>query len=141
VIRLSSGQRGRAGGPVAARGRADDAGEGGDEPAGVRPSAGVGDAGGVVAVGQEDERVIDPQLGAPLAMAGGIPLLAAECVAPPLLHRILDQGSPLIEAWLLDPDGLKATVTELENGPYSEDPWLKLVEVITLDRAARAFLP
>jgi len=58
----------------------------------------------------------------------------------PLLLRILDQGSPLIEAGLLDPDGLKAAVTELENGPYSEDPWSKLVEVITLDQAARAFL-
>jgi hypothetical protein len=59
----------------------------------------------------------------------------------PLLQRILDQGSPLIEAGLLDPDGLKAAVTQLENGPYSEDPWSKLVEVITLDQAARAFLP
>jgi hypothetical protein len=36
---------------------------------------------------------------------------------------------------------LKAAVTELENSPYSEDPWSKLVEVITLDQAARAFLP
>jgi asparagine synthase (glutamine-hydrolysing) len=59
----------------------------------------------------------------------------------PLLRRILDQGSPLIEAGLIDPDGLKAAVTELENGPYREDPWSKLVEVITLDQAARAFLP
>lgn len=59
----------------------------------------------------------------------------------PLLHRILDHGSPLIEAGLLNPDGLKAAITELENGPYSEDPWSKLVEVITLDQAARAFLP
>jgi asparagine synthase (glutamine-hydrolysing) len=59
----------------------------------------------------------------------------------PLLHRILDQGSPLIEAGLIDPDGLKAAVTELETGPYSEEPWSKLVEVITLDQAARAFLP
>jgi hypothetical protein len=58
----------------------------------------------------------------------------------PLLHRILGRGSPLIEAGLLDPDGLKAAVTELENGAYSEDPWSKLVEVITLDQAARAFL-
>lgn len=33
-----------------------------------------------------------------------------------LLHRILDDGSPLIEAGLLDPDGLKAAVTELETG-------------------------
>jgi hypothetical protein len=59
----------------------------------------------------------------------------------PLLRRILDQGSPLIEAGLIDGDGLKAAVTELENGPHSEDPWSKLVEVITLDEAARAFLP
>jgi hypothetical protein len=59
----------------------------------------------------------------------------------PLLRRILDQGSPLIEVGLLDPDGLKAAVIELENRPYSEDPWSKLVEVITLDQAARAFLP
>jgi hypothetical protein len=59
----------------------------------------------------------------------------------PLLRRILDQGSPLIEAELIDPDGLKTAVTELENGPYSENPWSKLVEVITLDQAARAFLP
>ena len=59
----------------------------------------------------------------------------------PLLRMFLDRGSPLIEAGLIDPDGLKAAVTELENGPYSEDPWSKLVEVITLDQAARAFLP
>jgi asparagine synthase (glutamine-hydrolysing) len=58
----------------------------------------------------------------------------------PLLRRILDQGSPLIEAGLIDPDGLKTAVTALETSPYSEDPWSKLVEVITLDQAARAFL-
>jgi asparagine synthase (glutamine-hydrolysing) len=59
----------------------------------------------------------------------------------PLLHRILDRGSPLIEAGLIDPDGLKTAVTELENGPYREEPWSKLTEVITLDQAARTFLP
>lgn len=59
----------------------------------------------------------------------------------PLLQRILDQGSPLIEAGLIDPDGLKAALAEFEDGSYSEDPWSKLVEVITLDQAARAFLP
>lgn len=59
----------------------------------------------------------------------------------PLLQRILDRGSPLIDAGLLDPDGLNAALAELEDGPYSEDPWSKLVEVITLDQAARAFLP
>jgi hypothetical protein len=47
---------------------------------------------------------------------------------------------PLVMAFLVGPDGLKAAVTELENGPYGEDPWSKLVEVITLDQAARAFL-
>ena len=58
----------------------------------------------------------------------------------PLLRRILGQGSPLIEAGLIDPDGLKAAVTELENGPRTEDPWSKLVEVITLDqRHGRSF--
>jgi hypothetical protein len=56
------------------------------------------------------------------------------------LRRILDQGSPLIEAELIDPDGLETAVTQLEAGPSSEDPWSKLVEVITLDQAARAFL-
>lgn len=45
-----------------------------------------------------------------------------------------------LEAGLIDPDGLKAAVTELESGPYTEDSWSKLVEVITLDQAARAFL-
>lgn len=59
----------------------------------------------------------------------------------PRLLRTLDQGSPLIGAELLNPDGLKAAIAKLENGPYSEDPWSKLVEVITLDQAARAFLP
>ncbi len=59
----------------------------------------------------------------------------------PQLCRLLDQGSPLIEAGLLDPDGLKAAVAERGAGPYSEDPWSKLVEVITGDQAARAFLP
>jgi len=35
----------------------------------------------------------------------------------PLLRCILDQGSPLIEAGLLDPDGLKAAVTDMQTGP------------------------
>ncbi len=58
----------------------------------------------------------------------------------PLLHRILRDGSPLIEEGLLDPDGLKSVVADLEAGPYREDPHSKLVEVITLDQAVRAFL-
>jgi hypothetical protein len=51
--------RGRVYLPVAAGGGADDAGEGGDEAAGVGPAAGVGDVGGVVAVGEQDQCVVD----------------------------------------------------------------------------------
>ncbi|RBQ16464.1 asparagine synthase [Spongiactinospora rosea] len=58
-----------------------------------------------------------------------------------LLRRILSDGSPLIDAGLLNPDGLKAVVTELETGGvYTEHRHSKLVEVITLDQATRAFL-
>ncbi|RFU41936.1 asparagine synthase [Actinomadura logoneensis] len=58
----------------------------------------------------------------------------------PLLRRILDEGSPLIEDGFLDPDGLKGMVAALESETYREDTHSKLVEVITLDAAARAFL-
>ncbi|WP_143220872.1 asparagine synthase [Actinomadura sp. CNU-125] len=58
----------------------------------------------------------------------------------PLLRRILNEGSPLIEAGLLDPDGLKAAVAALETELYHEEPHSKLVEVLTLDRAVKAFL-
>jgi hypothetical protein len=44
-----------------------------------------------------------------------------------LLRRILDQGSPLIEAGLIDPDGLKAAGTDLSDGPYREDPWFDVM--------------
>src|SRR6185437_15981519 len=50
---------GLATGSVAARGRSDDVGESCDEAAGVGPSARVGGLGGVVAVGEEHERVVD----------------------------------------------------------------------------------
>src|SRR5262249_40225520 len=53
-------------GSVAAGGGADEGGEGGDEAGGVRPSAGVGHVGCVVALGEEDERMRDAQLRAPL---------------------------------------------------------------------------
>ncbi len=59
----------------------------------------------------------------------------------PLLRRVLDQGSPLIDAGFVDPDGLKSTVIEVESGLYREDLHSKVLEVITLDQAARAFLP
>lgn len=58
----------------------------------------------------------------------------------PLLRGIVKDGSPLIEEGFIDPDGLTAAVDELEAGLYSEEHHSKLVEVITLDRAARAFL-
>lgn len=59
----------------------------------------------------------------------------------PLLQRLLSEGSPLIEAGLVDPDGLARAVREVASGSYREEPHSKLVEVITLDLAARAFLP
>src|SRR5919198_1654986 len=53
-------------GSVLARGRADDFRERCDEVAGVRPSTGKRDVGRVVVVGEQDERVVDAQLRAPL---------------------------------------------------------------------------
>ncbi|MFD0686006.1 asparagine synthase [Actinomadura fibrosa] len=58
----------------------------------------------------------------------------------PLLQRILRDGSPLIEEGLVDPDGLKIAAAQLDSTSYREDVHSKLLEVITLDRAARAFL-
>jgi hypothetical protein len=58
----------------------------------------------------------------------------------PLLWRILHDGSPLIEAGLVDPDGLKAAVAEVEDGAYRENHHSKLLEVITLDQAATSFV-
>jgi transcriptional regulator with XRE-family HTH domain len=51
---------------VSTRGGADDACERGDEAARVRPATRVGDLDGVVAVGQEDQRVVDAHLCTPL---------------------------------------------------------------------------
>lgn len=58
----------------------------------------------------------------------------------PLLRRALAEGSPLFDAHLVDPDGLKRTVDELESGPYDEEYHAKLLQVTTLHLAARAFL-
>ncbi|MDL4812775.1 asparagine synthase [Actinomadura opuntiae] len=58
----------------------------------------------------------------------------------PLLHRILQDGSPLIEEGLVDPDGLKTAAAELDGTAYQEHFHSKLLEVITLDQAVRAFL-
>lgn len=59
-------------------------------------------------------------------------------IRPAHPRRILSQGSPLMEAEVHRPGGLKAAVTKLGNGPSAEDPWSKLVEVITLDQADRS---
>ncbi|MFF5258339.1 asparagine synthase-related protein [Actinomadura viridis] len=58
----------------------------------------------------------------------------------PLLHRMLRDGSPLIDAGLVDPDGLSGVLDEVAAGVYDEDHHSKLLEVLTLDMAARAFL-
>lgn len=36
----------------------------------------------------------------------------------PLQQRVLDEGSPLIEAGFIDPDGLEAAVIELGTDAY-----------------------
>ena len=61
LVTCCSGHGVRPAGSVAAGRGADDGGESRDEAAGVCPSAGVGDAGCVVAVGEKDERMIDAQ--------------------------------------------------------------------------------
>jgi hypothetical protein len=65
-------------------------------------------------------------------------------MAPPnastYLVSFLSSTSPLIESDFLDPDGIKAAVSELESGLYREEHHSKLVEVITPDCAVRAFL-
>lgn len=58
----------------------------------------------------------------------------------PLINGMLTDGSPLIEAGLVDPDGLRATVAEVESQPYDEEFHAKLLQVIDLHLAARAFL-
>jgi asparagine synthase (glutamine-hydrolysing) len=58
----------------------------------------------------------------------------------PLLRQLLDHGSPLIEAGLISPDGLRRTLTELTCQPYDEEFHAKLLQVIDLHLAATAFL-
>jgi hypothetical protein len=58
-----------------------------------------------------------------------------------LLRRILTDGSPLLDEGLLDADGLAAAIEETEDGGrYEYLHHSKLLEVIHLDAAARAFL-
>ncbi|RBM23317.1 asparagine synthase [Streptomyces sp. PT12] len=58
----------------------------------------------------------------------------------PLLTAMLDGGSPLIEAALVDPDGLRSTLDELAGEPYDEEFHSKLLQVIDLHLATVAFL-
>ncbi|MFB4195223.1 asparagine synthase-related protein [Streptomyces carpaticus] len=59
----------------------------------------------------------------------------------PLISGMLRHGSPLFDAGLVDPDGLRLTLRELANGPYDEEFHAKLLQVINLHLAAQAFLP
>lgn len=61
-------------------------------------------------------------------------------VAPPLFARMLRDGSPLFEEKLVDPDGLRAGVQRLADGPYREDGDAQLLEVLNLHCAAQSFL-
>lgn len=58
----------------------------------------------------------------------------------PLLERALADGSPLFDTGLVDPDGLKGTLDEIEQQPYDEEFHAKLLQVIDLHLAAAAFL-
>lgn len=57
-----------------------------------------------------------------------------------LIERMIDDGSPLIEAGLIDPDGLKDTITEIGRQPWEEEFHAKLLQVIDLHLAATAYL-
>jgi hypothetical protein len=58
----------------------------------------------------------------------------------PLLGQMLTTGSPLIETGLIDPDGLKATITEIGRQPWDEDFHAKLIQVTDLHLAVTAYL-
>lgn len=57
----------------------------------------------------------------------------------PILDRMLDGGSPLFDG-LVDPDGLKATITEVGRTPWDEEFHAKLLQVVDLHLAAVAYL-
>jgi asparagine synthase (glutamine-hydrolysing) len=57
-----------------------------------------------------------------------------------LLERMLADGSPLFDDRLVDPDAVTATTKRLREGHYAEGAESKVLEVIHLDLAARAFL-
>jgi hypothetical protein len=51
-----------------------------------------------------------------------------------------DTGSPLFDADLVDPDGLKATLAEIGRLPWDEEFHAKLLQVCDLHLAAVAYL-
>lgn len=58
----------------------------------------------------------------------------------PNLERMLADGSPLIDARLVDPDGLKATLATVQDEPYDEEFHAKLLQVVDLHLATSAYL-
>jgi len=58
----------------------------------------------------------------------------------PLLVKMLADGSPLIEAGLVDPDGLKMSIAEIEEQPWDEEFHAKLLQVADMHLAAAAYL-
>lgn len=58
----------------------------------------------------------------------------------PLLERMLADGSPLFDAGLVCPDGLKATIGEIREQPWSEEFHAKLLQVADMHLAATAYL-
>ncbi|MDX3851106.1 hypothetical protein [Streptomyces sp. AK02-01A] len=77
------------------------------------------------------------ELGPDLTLADGVDTIT---YGVPLLNGILRDGSPLIDAGLIDADGLRRTLGELTAQPYDEEFHAKLLQVIDLHLAARAFL-
>ncbi|UED84083.1 asparagine synthase-related protein [Streptomyces profundus] len=65
---------------------------------------------------------------------------ALTTIARPLFAKMLRDGSPLFDEKLVDPDGLRAAVRRLAEGPYREDGDAQLLEVLDLHLAARSFL-
>ncbi|SIO89001.1 asparagine synthase-related protein [Nocardiopsis sp. JB363] len=60
--------------------------------------------------------------------------------APALFTRMLTEGSPLFDAGLVDPDGLRSAVEHLAATRYREEQDSKLLEVLSLHMSATAFL-
>ncbi|MGW6455191.1 asparagine synthase-related protein [Streptomyces sp. NPDC055078] len=57
-----------------------------------------------------------------------------------LLADMLNTGSPLFETELIDPDGLRTALSEMNHGTYDEMRHSQLIEVIHLHLAATAYL-